>query len=80
MTDIVDRLRDDYEKTIELCAEAAEEIERLRELLEEAAADLALQCDHEHQARETYPDEMRRYKRDMDLVNRIRAAIGKQDD
>jgi len=33
MTDIVTRMRDDYEKTVKLCAEAADEIERLeREL------------------------------------------------
>jgi len=29
--DIVERLRDDYQKTVELCAEAANEIERLRD-------------------------------------------------
>ena len=35
MTDIVIRLRDDYEKTVKLCEEAAEEIDRLRFLLKE---------------------------------------------
>ena len=37
-TDIVERLRDDYEKTVDLCAEAADEIERLRTGTEIAAA------------------------------------------
>lgn len=55
--------------------EAAEEIERLRALLEEAATDLGIHADYDHQNRDTYPAEMRRYKRDMDLVNRIREAI-----
>ncbi len=31
--DIVDKLRDDYQKTPELCQEAANEIERLRDAL-----------------------------------------------
>jgi len=31
MTDLVTRLRDDYEKTVALCAEAADEIEHDRE-------------------------------------------------
>ena len=35
MTDIVIRLRDDYEKTVKLYEEAAEEIDRLRFLLKE---------------------------------------------
>ena len=33
MTDIVTRLRDDYQKTPELCVEAADEIERLQAAL-----------------------------------------------
>ena len=72
MTDCAQALRD-------ITAEKDKEIERLRELLEEAAADLSIQCDHDHQSRHTYPDEMRRWKRDMDLVYRIKDAIRNQD-
>ena len=36
--DIVERLRDDYQKTVELCAEAADTIELLRGKLKESNA------------------------------------------
>jgi hypothetical protein len=49
-------------------------IERLEMLLTECADDLAERVDEEHPDRETYPDIMRRYERDMDCVYRARAA------
>jgi len=89
MTDIVTRLRaaakdkDNMPRmksetmlTVGLGLEAADEIERLKALLAEAADYLAIQVGEDHPGREIYPDIMRRYKRDMDLVNRIREALG----
>ena len=73
-TDLITRLRDDYQKTVELCAEAAEEIERLKALLKEAADELGTIADMAYPDRNDYPDEMRRYERDMDLPNRIDEA------
>ena len=73
-TDLITRLRDDYQKTVELCAEAAEEIERLKVLLKEAADELGTIADMAYPDRNDYPDEMLRYKRDMDLPNRIDEA------
>ena len=54
-----------------------EEIDRLKALLKEARDELAVYVRAEHPYRDDYPDEMRRYKRDMDLFNRIAAAIRK---
>jgi hypothetical protein len=54
------------------------EIKQLRGLLEEAADDITTQCNQNYPSRDQYPDEMRRYTRDMDLVYRIRDALGKQ--
>ena len=73
MTDILDRLHDDGS---DICDEAAAEIGRLRALLKEAADELAFAYHDQHPNRADYPDEMRRYNRDMDLVNRIREALG----
>ena len=47
MDDIVERLRDDYQKTVELCAEAANEIERLREALRDVLPYIDT-CNGEH--------------------------------
>ena len=60
-------------------AEKDKEIERLRELLEEAAEELTTIFDMAYPDRTDYPDEMRRWKRDMDLVYRIKDAIRNQD-
>jgi len=49
-----------------------EGIGRLRALLTEAADELAQQAHDEHPYRDDYPDQMRRYNRDMELVYRIR--------
>ena len=54
----------------------AQEITRLKALLTEAAAELSVACHDQYPTRASYPDEMRRWKRDMDLVNRIREALG----
>jgi hypothetical protein len=54
------------------------EIERLRELLEEAAEELTTIFDMAYPDRTDYPDEMRRWKRDMDLVYRIKDTIRNQ--
>jgi len=49
-----------------------EEIERLKALLKEAADELAQHAHDEYPYRDKYPNEMRRYERDMELANRIR--------
>ena len=66
-------------KISEMCRLAQQEIERLRELLEEAAEELTTIFDMAYPDRTDYPDEMRRWKRDMDLVYRIKDAIRNQD-
>ena len=48
------------------------EFERLKALLTEAADALAQDAHDQHPSRDKYPDEMRRYERDMELANRIR--------
>jgi len=58
--------------------EKDKEIERLRELLEEAAEELTTIFDMAYPDRTDYPDEMRRWKRDMDLVYRIKDTIRNQ--
>ena len=50
-------------------------IEELEALLKEAHAELAQHAHDEHPYRDEYPDQMRRYKRDMDFPNRIAVAI-----
>jgi hypothetical protein len=56
-------------------------ITELEALLRECADDIAQACHNEHPYRDDYPDEMRRYKRDMDIVYRVRAALtGKEDE
>ena len=76
LTRQVDLFKNTLEATEQTVKMQAEEIERLKALLTEAADDLTSYVSHEHDARNEYPDQMRRYKRDMDLVNRIREALG----
>jgi formylmethanofuran dehydrogenase subunit E len=45
------------------------------ELLEEAASTLESLCDIEHIHRDKYPDEQRRYSRDIEFPKSIRAMI-----
>jgi hypothetical protein len=60
--------------------EAQAEIERLRELLAEAADDLTDLINAEHPPdRRAYPSNQRRYESDMEVVIKIRAALAKED-
>ena len=62
---------DDWKKII---VQKDKEIERLKALLTEAADELGTIADMAYPDRNDYPDEMLRYKRDMDLPNRIDEA------
>ena len=53
----------------------ADEIERLKELLAEARDDIHDEVINRYPFRDTYPDDQRRYERDMNIVNRIDAAL-----
>ena len=55
------------------------EIERLHRLLTHARADLGECIDAEHRHRADYPDEMRRYERDMALCYEIDKVLGNPD-
>lgn len=50
-------------------------VEALRAVLRECLDDIKAECDDRYPLRHQYPDEMRRYKRDMDLVERGEAAL-----
>ena len=79
--DIVEKARELGEPTTttgQLWLDLADEIGRLRELLEEAAEELTTIFDMAYPDRTDYSDEMRRWKRDMDLVYRIKDAIRNQ--
>jgi hypothetical protein len=52
---------------------ATQRNQQLKALLEEAEEIIVLDVADEYPDREDYPDQMRRYNRDMDLPNRIRA-------
>tara|TARA_R110000824_G_scaffold327022_1_gene513972 strand:- start:15 stop:335 length:321 start_codon:yes stop_codon:yes gene_type:complete len=58
---------------------ATQRNQQLKALLTEAADDIAQTADSEHKFRNAYPDIMRRYCRDMDLPNRIRAALNPEE-
>lgn len=59
---------------------AADRIAELETLLRECADDIAQACHDDHPYRDEYPDQMRRYKRDMDIVYRVRAALTEKED
>lgn len=46
-----------------------------REVMAELAADLQSTCDAEHPHRDQYPSVMRKYKNDMDIVEKARALL-----
>jgi hypothetical protein len=79
MVDIVDRLRDPSlgsPRWMETMSEAAQEIELLRSLLSECADDLEAEIKDRYAGTQgIYPDERRRFDRDMEPVHRARAAI-----
>ena len=59
------------------CLEAADRIEALEALLKEAAVELTDNVHAEYSPESlAYPSVHRSYERDMDLPNRIRAALG----
>ena len=58
---------------------ATQRNQQLKALLEEAEEIIVLDVADEYPDREDYPDQMRRYNRDMDLPNRIRAAINPEE-
>ena len=58
---------------------ATQRNQQLKALLEEAEEIIVLDVADEYPDREDYPDEMRRYNRDMDLPNRIRAALNPEE-
>ncbi len=55
--------------------ELEEENQRLRDLLKQAAAELAEYIHAEHISRHRYADFQRRYERDMTIVREIEYAI-----
>ena len=52
------------------------EIERLRALLAEARDDIREEVETRYPFRDTYPEEQRRYERDMAIVHRMRDTLG----
>ena len=58
----------------------AKKIERLRELLSEARDDIRDDVANRYPCKDACPSDMRRYKRDMDIVHRIDAALAEVKD
>lgn len=56
------------------------EVEALRDALRDISDDLAERVDYEYPSRNTYPDSMRRYKRDMEPVEKARALLRGEED
>jgi len=52
-----------------------ERMAEMEKLLREVRAEIAAYADYEHPNRQEYPDEMRRWKRDMDLAYCIDATL-----
>jgi hypothetical protein len=51
------------------------QVEQTRTLMEDAAEELAENASGSYPHRDAYPDEMRRYMRDMELPNAIRSML-----
>jgi sugar-specific transcriptional regulator TrmB len=79
MNTISDRLRQavlgDATEAAVVMHEAADEIERLREALQECAGDLESYVDELYPSRTSYPIEQQRYERDIESVRKARALL-----
>lgn len=60
---------------MKMLAEMRVRLEQVRSLMEDAASTLENLADSLFLHRETYPDEMRRYDRDMELPRSIRSTL-----
>jgi hypothetical protein len=92
MTDIVERLRSWHQDvssgtaSLEMSGsdildlkEAADEIERLQEALEDCAGSLEKYVEHEYEDTKDYPSIKRKYEQDMEDVYRARALLKVED-